>query len=356
VAYKLCRRIDTELSDSDRAAANEILRVMAGDAAELVRRSLAVTLRASNVLPRDVALKLADDVASIATPVLSFSPVFTDEELAEIVVRVDPVRQLAVAKRATLSEVVTDAIARHGSEEVVATAARNEGAQFSEGALIISLDRFRDSAAVTESVAYRDVLPASITEKLVHLVSQNVRQHLVQHHKLAPEVAAALSSGAQERATVDILDEIDAAPDVSLFVKHLFKQNRLTPSLLLRAATNGYMPFFEHAMAELAAVPHHRAWLLIHDAGKLGLRAVYERAGMPQRLLPAFRAAVDTFHEMGQDGRIADRISFQALLVERFLTQTHNAPKEDIDYLLERLDYLNANGRRLVNQPIAGAA
>src|SRR4051812_36860471 len=78
-AHKLCRRMDEGISDEERGAAQEVLRLMAADAAELVRRALAVTLKSSPVLPRDVAMKLARDVDSVSIPVLHNSPVFTDE-------------------------------------------------------------------------------------------------------------------------------------------------------------------------------------------------------------------------------------------------------------------------------------
>ena len=56
-AHKLCRRLDQQtLNDEDRAKAQDILRIMAGDAAELVRRALAVTLRESPLVPHDVAM------------------------------------------------------------------------------------------------------------------------------------------------------------------------------------------------------------------------------------------------------------------------------------------------------------
>ncbi len=355
VAFKLCRKIDTELTNSDRAAANEILRVMAGDAAELVRRALAITLRSSDVLPRDIALRLADDVETIANPVLSFSPVFSDADLADIVRRADPSRQVAVAKRAALSEIVTDAIAEYGCEQAVNVAASNDGASFSETGLVICLDRFRNSQPVANAIAYRKVLPAAVTEKLVHMVSEEVRKHLIDKHNVGAEAAMFVAVATQERATVDVLDEIAEAEDMEAFVKHLHHQNRLTPSLLLRASTSGYMKFMEHAMAVLAAVPHHRAWLLIHDAGDLGFKAIFERSGMPQRLYSAFKVALDTFHTMGVEGKVQDQATFQALLLERFLTQTHSAPKEDIDYLLQRLDTINSQ-RRSARLSLAGAA
>ena len=74
-AYKLCRSMDhADLTDDDRAAAQKILRMIAEDAAELVRRAMAVTLKSSDLIPRDVARKLAADVDSVALPMINFSP------------------------------------------------------------------------------------------------------------------------------------------------------------------------------------------------------------------------------------------------------------------------------------------
>src|SRR6476660_3123526 len=95
-AHKLCRRIDAGISDEEREAAHDVLRLMAADAAELVRRALAVTLKTSTILPRDVAMKLAADVESVAVPLLNHSPVFSDEDLCEIVRAMGEVKQLAV--------------------------------------------------------------------------------------------------------------------------------------------------------------------------------------------------------------------------------------------------------------------
>jgi uncharacterized protein (DUF2336 family) len=101
------------------------------------------------------------------------------------------------------------------------------------------------------------------------------------------------------------------------------------------------MTFFEWAVAELAGVPHHRTWLMIHDAGPLGLKAIYERAGLPARLFPAFRAAVDTFHSMEFDGGAKDRERFQERMLQRFLTQPQVASSQDLDYLVDKLDQVS---------------
>jgi len=343
-AHKLCRKLDREdLTDEERIYAQDILRVMARDAAELVRRALAVTLKSSDIVPRDVAMRLARDVESIALPILNFSPVFTDDDLAEIVRRGGPVRQAAVAKRPKLSAKVTSSLVDYGSEAAVKSACANDNAAFTEASLQTVLHRFSRSEKVLEALAYRQALPMSVTEKLITLVSEGVRDHLVSNHALEPETALALAIGAGERATVDLFDQVGRTHDIKAFVGHLKSSGRLSASLLLRGLAQGHMSFFEWGVAELAGVPHHRTWLMIHDGGPLGLRAIYERAGLPSRLFGAFRAGVDTFHSMNFDESSDDKEKFQERMIQRFLTQGANAPREDVDYLLEKMDRLSAS-------------
>lgn len=350
-AHKLCRAMDREaLTEEERAKAAEILRVMAADAAELVRRALAVTLKSSPLVPRDVAMKLARDVESICLPMLNFSPAFSDDDLSEIVRLGGPVRQLAIAKRPQISEKVTGAIVEYGSEAAVETAAANDNANFSERTLTRALQRFEKSEKVLAAVAYRNVLPASVTEKLIDLVGDQVKEHLLSHHAVSPELALQIAIGSKERAIVDLVDQAGRTADPKAFALHLNRAKRLTPSLLLRALAHGHMSFFECAVAELAGVPHHRTWLMIHDAGPLGLRAIYERAGLPARLYSAFRVAVDTYHTMEFDGGPRDRERFQERMLQRFLTQAQTTQREDVDYMLDKLDRLSEERMRPIRR------
>ena len=344
IAHRLCRHMDrSDLTDDERAEAHHILRIMAADAAEQVRRALAVTLKASPLIPRDVANRLARDVETIAAPLLNFSLVFSDEDLAEIVRLGGPARQLAVARRPTLSEEVTAEIARHGVAEAVQAACENQGAAFSESGLQTALDRFTSCEPVLNAMALRSCLPPRVAERLVNLVSDHLREQLIAHHAVSPQIALAIAVGSRERASLDLVEQAARAADLPGFVAHLRRGQRLTASLLLRALANGHMTFFEWGVAELAGVPHHRTWLMIHDAGELGLKAINERAGLPGRLLPAFRAAVDAYHSLDFDGRDDDKARFQRRMLERFLTQQPAVSRDDVDYLLDKVDRLTAD-------------
>ena len=339
VAHRLCRRIALdELNPQERAYAEEIMAILADDAAELVRRTLAITLRNSPVLPRDIALQLAQDIETVAIPVLENSPAFTEQDLIEIVLSANAAKQAAVAGRESVSVSLSELIAEHAAVEAVRTLADNPGADMSDKAFEDSVGRFPADEELQKRIVARDYVPIHIAEKMVSLVSGAVFDMLVNKHELPAQMAIDLAAGARERATIDLVEQAGRTRDLPRFVSQLNLNGRLTHSLILRALCVGHMGFVEHALAELSGVPHQRVWLMVHDAGPLGLQAVFDRAGLPRRYLQVFRAAVTIYHDTHHDGEAGDRARFRNRMIERVLTQFQALPKEDIDYLLDKLD------------------
>ncbi len=338
-AHKICRCIDeAELSAEERAHAEGIIAIMAQDAAVLVRRALSVALKNSPKLPREIANRLSRDIDSIALPVIMNSPVLTDSDLVEIVRASPPSKQVAVASRETLSVAVTGAISEYAVSDAVERALANDNAMFDEAGLGTALERFQEISSVTAAMVRRDVLPVSVTEKLVAIVTGELFDQLVNNHELPPQIAIDLAMGARERATIDIVEQAARQRDLGRFVQQLNLNGRLTPSLLMRSLCLGHLDFVEHAMAELGGVPHQRMWLLMHDSGPLGLKAAFDRAGLPPRLYPSFRAAVEVYHSVDREGVAQDRITFRKRMLERTLTLFQSVPKDDLDYLLDKLD------------------
>lgn len=339
-ARKICARISMPgLSESERAAANAILEVLAGDAAEIVRRALSVTLARSPNLPRDVARKLAADIDSIAVPVIAGSPSLNDEDLIEIVRSGTVIRQLAIAGRAEVAGPVVRELVVRGADPAVKRVIANDGARFDSGSYALTFDRYKNQPAMLETFVDRASLPLEVTEKLINVISETAVERLVSRHALPPQLAVELAEHSRERATVDLVEQAGLSPDPRRFVQQLQMNGRLTPSLILRALFRGHMSFFEHCLAELAGIPHAKAWLLIHDAGPLGLEAVFERSGLPRRILPAVRASVSAYHslEMGGQGP-EDIVKFRAALTQRIFTQFQGAPEADLEYCLSRLE------------------
>ena len=178
------------LSDSERKLAEDIIRFMARDAVVRVRQSLSENLKANPALPRDVALMLARDVEAVAIPVLSVSTVLTDADLVEVVRTGTDAKHTAIAQRPAVPASVADALIESASEGAVAALVANEGAELGEKSLSRVLDRFSGSESVQEPLVQRSKLPITIAERLVAVVSEKLRQHLVTNHELPPQVAA----------------------------------------------------------------------------------------------------------------------------------------------------------------------
>jgi uncharacterized protein (DUF2336 family) len=347
-AHKICRAIeDAPLTEAERAHAESIMAIMAQDAAILVRRALAVALKNSPKLPREIAMRLAEDAESIALPVIMNSPSLTDGDLVEILRAAPPAKQVAVASRETLSTEVTGALARYAVSEAVERALANDNAQFDTEGLGAAIDRFADVSGVMQAMVHRDKLPVSVTEKLVSIVSGTLFDHLVNHHELPPQIAIDLAIGSRERATLDIVEQAGRQSDLPRFVKQLNLNGRLTPSILMRGLCLGQIEFVEHAMAELAGLSHQRIWLLIHDTTSAGLRSAFDRAGLPPRMFGSFRAALDVYHGIEREGGIEDRVIFRKRMLERALTLFQSVPKGDLDYLLDKLDASSLSPERV---------
>ena len=153
-----------------------------------------------------------------------------------------------------------------------------------------AIDRFADSDRVKTNMVHRADLPVAVAERLVVMVSEMLQSYLVRHHELPVSLATDIVLQSRERATLHIsLGSSDK--ELERLVRQMHRNQRLTPLLVLRALCLGDLAFFEMAMAVMAKVPVANARILIHDAGPNGLASLYDKAGMPPRLLPAVRVA-----------------------------------------------------------------
>ncbi len=324
------------LNENEAALAQDIVRLMAKDVEASVRQALAQNLRNATHLPHDVALKLANDIESVALPILESSQVLTDADLIQIVSNGGAAKQEVVAGRVGISESVSDVLVTAGSEKAVAKLMDNVTAQISEKSLTKAVDRFAANETVKEKIVKRPTLPPTVTERLVTMVADSMRDYLVAHHQVSPSVAADIVLQSRERTIVGLTGK-SSTEELEKLIAQMHENKRLTPSLVIRALCMGDIAFFEMSIAVRANVPVVNARILIHDAGQLGLKSLYERAEMPMEFLPAVRTAIDILHETEMDGGDHDRERFRARVIERILTQYEDLGADNVDYLLSKL-------------------
>lgn len=337
VAAKLGQEIDNPaLSTREVQIAHDIVRILANDIEATVRQNVSQSLRHSSRLPHDIALRLASDIEYVALPILADSAVLTADDLVEIVKFGSPVKQETIAGRHDLSERVSDEIITTAHVSAVIVLMKNSKSQIGENGFGRAIERFPGNEKVTESIVRREKLPLGIAEHLVTIVADHLKNYLVSHHELSPGVATDIVLQAREVTMINI-SHGSHEKELENLVGEMHRHGRLTPFLVLRALCLGDMGFFEVAMAAIANLPVANARPLIHDAGPNGLRSLFEKSGLPSRLFPAIRVAVDVVERVRLDGGAHDLERYRALVITRILTQFEKFGEEDLDYLVDKL-------------------
>ena len=334
------------LNEAERRIAEDIFRSLVKDTEQRVREALSAHLKSSPDVPHDVALSLAQDVEAVSIPMLQASEVLTEDDLIEILHGQSEAKQVAIAQRPTVSAKVAEAVIDTGNETAVARLVSNEGAELNEGALDRVMTDYKECEAVSDSLSRRPNLPAAVQERLVSALTEKMQAALASDGKTPEDQVTNMLMQARERATVSLLKEGSSEQELERLVEQMHVNGRLTASIVLRALSMGDMAFFEMALSRLARIPVQNARILIHDQGRLGLKSLYERAGLPERLYPAFRAGIDVASENEYDGGPNDRERYVARMVERMLTRSDDPAEgiadEDIDYLIGKLNQLAA--------------
>lgn len=102
----------------------------------------------------------------------------SDEDLLAIASNNSQDRLLAISKRSTLSEQVSDVLVTHGNRDVVLSVTQNEGARFSDAGYVKLVDRSINDEVLAICVSMRKDIPREHFETLIAKASDVVFEKL----------------------------------------------------------------------------------------------------------------------------------------------------------------------------------
>jgi hypothetical protein len=120
--------VDRQADPTELEIFFDIVRAILGSTAVNDRRQFSEAAADRSVVPHDVILILAEDEIRVAEPVLTRSPVLTDDDLVRLTENQNDDHRLAIAARARLSQAVCTALVRLGSAAVLHRVGGNGGA------------------------------------------------------------------------------------------------------------------------------------------------------------------------------------------------------------------------------------
>jgi uncharacterized protein (DUF2336 family) len=327
-----------QMEPQERRQSEIALTSLLDDPSPLVRRALADNFASAVDAPHAIVSALASDQSDIAAPVLSRSPLLTEAELIDCAAIGDAFAQSAIALRARVPAGVCAAVAEIGAREAAISLAVNPGADLPEFSMRRMVERFGDDGEMREALLSRPWLPATVRNDLVNATSAALSAFVVDCGWLTTERAERLSREERDKANVIIVAETaeqDGPRGVRALVSHLRVSQQLTPSLALRALLSGNRDLFEAALVELSGVREDKVAGLLRDFRGAGFAALFNRAGLPEKFLPAFRAALEAQREYADvlDGEA--RLSL--VMIERVLTACDEINDGELDRLMALL-------------------
>ena len=189
---------------------------------------------------------------------------------------------------------------------------------------------------------YRSELPPSVAEKIVDKLSYKLKTHLMLHHNLSKDLVSNLVEEIKEKITLSISEEYSTDYQIEELVHQLYKANRLTSGLVVRAICLGDLKFFEYALVYLSETPISEVRkILFNGQADFMVRNLLRKAFIPKSVFPAIFSALKIIREIKFDCGRSNRKAFGHKVVERILSFVQNNEElssDDIKYLVSKIN------------------
>ena len=156
-----------------------IIEKLAAEIELAARAKLAAKLSRIDHAPRNLVNKLAcDDSIDVAGPILRYSERVDVRTLLNAARTKDQPHLLAISRRRSITEPVTDVLVIRGDREVVRCVATNEGARLSEQGFLKLIMRSENDSILAENVGSRQDIPRHLFQQLIAKASDETRKKL----------------------------------------------------------------------------------------------------------------------------------------------------------------------------------
>ena len=157
----------------------EVITRLASEIEVAARAQLAQRVARFDRAPVNIVHKLAfDDAIEVAGPVLRESKQLEPYALVANVCTKSQTHMLAISKRETLVESVTDELVTRGNQEVVKSVVQNNGARFSDFGFLHMIQRAEGDSILAEQLGLRKDIPRHVFQQLIAKATSDVKKRL----------------------------------------------------------------------------------------------------------------------------------------------------------------------------------
>jgi uncharacterized protein (DUF2336 family) len=176
----------------------EVIGRLADEIEVAARAELAQRLARFDRAPVNIIHKLAfDDAIEVAGPILRESGRLEPYALVANVCTKGQTHMLAISKRESIDERVTDVLVTRGDQEVVNSVVKNNGARFSDFGFLHMIQRAEGDSILAEQLGLRKDIPRHVFQQLIAKASNDVTKRLERER---PDMAGQIQSSVTDVA------------------------------------------------------------------------------------------------------------------------------------------------------------
>ena len=287
LAHKIARLMPglSERESSHMVALTiETLECLARDATVRVRAILAEEIKYLDCIPRDIVLRLAQDLETVVSaPILEYSPLLSDADLIEIIAcgQVQEV-MIAIASRKPVSEPVSARLVQSLNVPAVAALLVNPDAKIRKATMDQIIDRIEEVSSWQLPLALRADLSARAIRRIGALVGASILERLAARNDLSDTTRIYLNRELRARLAEDTVEQ--GAPSAADAVAEAQKDGRLDAEFVEKAAQAGQREVVVLALAQLANVNEQTVKKILTAGGAKPLVALVWHAHLSMRV------------------------------------------------------------------------
>lgn len=315
-----------------------------------VRAALAYGLLHSREAPRPILLALLADSPVISRALAQYSPALLDADLMTLCRSNDLSIVLSVARRASLSARVIEALLAKGQRELTVHLMGRADLQVMPGALSRLAEEHAGDAVIRGLLLGREDLPATARLRLVEAAAAALRGARIVAGAITPRRLDTLLRNAADLA-LSAIGERESARAEPSYAAALIERQRISARLMLHAMVHGHVLFFADCVAELSGLPRDKVFSLLETGSRASLNALLARCGLNDAVRNLVARLV--FHARAAnlaDDLAARHFVVTALIEELIIEHDGQIPPE----LEDAFSYLGEQNVALARQAARG--
>lgn len=283
--YKLANAVSQffeheELNDMEQRLVIEIMMSLIHRAELDLREALAERISVLSNVPAEVVIFLANDVITVARPVLQKSPVLNDVDLMYIISSKSEEYWQSIAQREKLSNNVIGKLVDTGDVATAVHLSDNPRLHLPKSTLKKLVKTSLKSEMLQKSLLRRPEVDSDLAVDLYACVSHILRREIAQNFNLPTHAIEAALDSLVEELTLEAKGQHVVTPEMAALAVRFKERGEISPVLLQKVLRRGQFGFFVALFAEKMSLPADAVFRLIRKDGGKSFAVACRAVGM----------------------------------------------------------------------------